>query len=620
MRRYLAILSALVALGLGLTAFSFIQADPPLPADPQGRGTLVCATIRGPGSLDHGYVSASSDFRITRCLQETLLRAPYGEGPVEPGCAEALPQVSADGLTYKLRLRADAKWSSGDPITADDFAFAWMRAVLPDTGSNYEIFLQLLKGATAFQDWRRGATACADALNKGAALTPEQEKFRAANRWLDDAEEREPLALWQRTKRVFAERVAVKAEGRDLTLTLERPVPYFADILAFQTLAPLHQKSFEARILNPPSGHRPFLEDSTVLARDRRYFTAGHLVCSGAYVLGAWRPKVGMRLDQNPHYWARDKMGNIRLDFREVADTSLMYRMFRDGQVDLVLELNDPELTANLVQARLAEEKVPQGPRKMGFVHNPTILGTYYYYFNCRPQVGGQPNPLADKRVRRALAMCVDRRAVIDHVSRLGQQEALTMVPPGCGDGYRPPLDAGVRFDPAAAAALLASTGLKMPAMKLLYNPNGAHPPIATAVRKAWEDHLGLVMTAEVQEWPVVLERRQKGDFWVARGGWTGDYNDPTTFLDIFRTGNPLNEGAWSNKEFDALLDAAADPAQKAERNRILEKAERLLLEEAPVATFYHYTEPLLYDETAHDLKPTARSDHRLECVPGRRR
>lgn len=612
MRKFAFILLFILAGAMALAFFSFEKPTRGLPPDAKGRGALVVTVISDCGSLDPGFTNTLRDFRIIRSLYEPLLRTPRGGGDPEPGAAIALPEISADGRTYRLALRPDAKWSNGDPVTTEDFRYAWMRAMLPDTGCKYISLMELIAGAREFGAWRESACTLADGLNDGdlgeklAAKKPEEalalRAFLAANPWLNDPAARTPEKLWARTLAAFDAQVGLKADGRTLAITLEKPTPYFSALLTFPTFSPLHRASVEKR--------RAFLAGSTRIERDTHYFLPGSLVSNGPYRLDEWMTRRSMTLNQNPHYWQKEAMGNIRLVQRVVPENAASLNLLRDGLVDIVLDLGQPALQAQLVEYAGLRKDVNVTP----------VAGTYYYQFNCRPEVNGRKNPLANPKVRRALAACIDRKAIINQVTRLHQPTAKAFTPVGSIPGYAPPEEAGVDFDPALAKKLLAESGEKFDAVGLLYNTTGVHKDVAVAIAKQWEENLGLTVRQDACEYQPMLDRRRSGNFEVCRAGWYGDYPDPTTFLDMFVTGNSNNDGGYSNPKFDALMVQAADEHDVKKRFAVLRQAETLLMEDMPLATIYGEVEVKLFDPALHDLMPDAWGNYRLECVPSKRR
>src|SRR5690606_33303317 len=117
------------------------------------------------------------------------------------------------------------------------------------------------------------------------------------------------------------------------------------------------------------------------------------------------------------------------------------------------------------------------------------FLDTYFYRLNVTRPV------LNEAKVRHALSLAVDRQAIVETITRGGQQPAVSFTPPGTA-GYEPP--AVVSYDPEAARALLAKAGYPngqgLPAFELLINSSGNHRTIAEAVQEMWRRELGLTV------------------------------------------------------------------------------------------------------------------------------
>jgi oligopeptide transport system substrate-binding protein len=200
--------------------------------------------------------------------------------------------------------------------------------------------------------------------------------------------------------------------------------------------------------------------------------------------------------------------------------------------------------------------------------------------------------PLDDARVRRALAMAVNREAIVRHITRGGQLAAGFLTPPGTA-GHAPP--EGIGHDPGTARALLAEAGfpggLGFPRLELQFNADELHRKIATAVQQMWQRELGITVALASQDWKVQLSREGQLQYDISRGSWIGDYVDPTTFLDLFRRGGGNNRTGWSDTRYDALLDLAARAGDGAARLALLRQAEQLLLEAAPILPLFIYTQ-----------------------------
>lgn len=169
------------------------------------------------------------------------------------------------------------------------------------------------------------------------------------------------------------------------------------------------------------------------------------------------------------------------------------------------------------------------------------------------------------------------------------------------------------------AAKLLAEAGYPggrdFPKLKLLYNTAESHKRIAAAAQETWRKTLGVDVELVNMEWKVYLDRKDRGDYDIARSAWLGEYLDPHAFLDLFTRESGNNSTGWSSEEYEALIrtsDAEPDPAK---RRALLEKAESLLLEAAPIAPVYHYRTHNLVKPFVKGVHSNARDMHPLQTI-----
>lgn len=117
---------------------------------------------------------------------------------------------------------------------------------------------------------------------------------------------------------------------------------------------------------------------------------------------------------------------------------------------------------------------------------------------------------------------------------------------------------------------------------------------MANALVKQWSEKLGVTATIKVQDWQTVLANRQSGSFQVARAGWSADYNDPSTFLNYFRSDSTDNDSGWSNKRYDDYVKQAEQTFDSAKRVQLYAKAEQLLMSEAVMLPSHNYVADIL--------------------------
>lgn len=324
---------------------------------------------------------------------------------------------------------------------------------------------------------------------------------------------------------------------------------------------------------------------------------AGNLVGDGPYILKEWRPSQKLVLSRNPNYWDAANVKLDEIEFYPTEDISTEERMFRTGQLD----------ATNVLPSDKIDVYRSENPRAL---HIEPYLGVYFY--RCNTERG----PLKDKRVRRALAMAIDRESLVRDVLRGGQQPAYAVSYPGTA-GYAPlaRLTGGV----SEARKLLAEAGYPggqgFPKIQLLYNTQQTNRQIAEAIQAMWRKNLGVEIQIQNEEWKVYLDAQHTHNFELERAGWIADYMDPHVFLEIWETGNGNNNTQWSSPEYDRLLHAALAEPNEAERYQIYQKMDAILVDECPVIPIYYYTSVYLLNPKVKGWWPNLLDHHPWQSV-----
>lgn len=268
-------------------------------------------------SLDPATVTGVPEGRVLRGLYEGLaVKDPFTLEPI-PGGAERW-EKSPDGRTWTFHIRADARWSNGDRVTAHDYEFSFRRFLLPETAAEYSYLLWKVVNAQAFC-----TGAGADGTERGVA-------------WED---------------------VGIRALDEDtLRIELEEPIPYFLELMAFYPLYPVHRGSLEAAQAEFPDSWQV------------EWLKPGRLVSNGPYVLEARRINDRIRLRKNPHYWDAENVALDTIDALPISHWGTSVNMYLTGEVDWV----DGSIPPNLVPELLKRED---------FIPKP-YLGSYFFRVN----------------------------------------------------------------------------------------------------------------------------------------------------------------------------------------------------------------------------------------------
>ncbi len=532
------------------------------------RAEFTYVSAQEPRTLDPALVSWTDEFRLGRALFEGLTRLNDRTFRPEPGVAERW-DVSDDRKTYVFHLRPDARWSNGDPVTSEDFVFAWRRVLDPAVASEYFYQLYPIRNAQRYYELRGDRDASND-------LPFEQVGARAV-------------------------------DARTLRVELAYPCPYFLDLAAFLTLAPVHRPTIE----------RLAYRDGRVLPTKHLWTRPGNIVCNGAFVIERWQFKQRIRLRRNPHYWDAASIHLETIDALPIEDVNTALLAYETGAVDLISSVSP--MAARALYAAKGAGRRPD-------FHDCRYFATYFYRFNCK-----RP-PLNDPRVRQALSLTIDRDAICRRILGFGQQPAYCFVPAGSvgemvqldAEGkphrYRPSEGLGQNLTAPQRVELarrrLAEAGYPdgrgLRTLELLYNRLESHHLIAQAVAKRWHDVLGVRIDLKQLERNVFSPRIESLDFDVARAGWIGDYMDPMTFLDMFVTDGGHNQTGFANEAYDRLIRAAAQEPHPGKRFDLLRRAETLLVgEQVPIAPIYEYVAYYLLNPRFEGI----RSDSQLNLL-----
>ena len=351
-----------------------------------------------------------------------------------------------------------------------------------------------------------------------------------------------------------------------LEVRLAAPKPYFPQMTTHFTTFPVHRATIEQ-----------YGQDWT---------QPGNMVSNGAYVLSERVPQEKLVRVRNEMYWDNENTIIDTVTSLIINDENVALTRYLAGELDRT------DIPAGQFP-RLSEEYPDQA------VSVP-LSCSYYYMFNLRDN--GNP-ALQDPRVRQALSLAVDRDIITQNVLAGGQQPAYTFTHWATAGFETPEMEiAGMTQEErnAKAVELMAEAGYGPDnplEFSLVYNTSESHKSVAIAASQMWKQTLGVEVELANQEWQTFLETRSNGDYEVARGGWCADYNEPSTFVDLFNSGSGYNDSAYNNPEVDALLDdakLAADPTP------LYSQVELIASQDVPIIPIYHYASVKMF---AEDLK-----------------
>ncbi len=508
---------------------------------PVDKATLAKILLLGNGSepqdLDPQVCTGLADYNVLIALFEGLTCIDEKTSQAVPGVAEHW-NISADGRVYTFHLRASARWSNGDNVTAYDFAYAIKRALSPQLACEYSYLLFPL-------------------LNAEAYTTGTLKDFSA---------------------------VGVKVlDAQTLELTLGRPCPYLPTLVAHQVWYPVHEKTlvkFDA-----------FNKRGTAWTKPENF------VGNGPFVLKTWEPNSRITVARNPLYWDNTHNHLNGVVFYPNDNIATDEANFRSGQLHITWDL----LPDRLIHYR---KEAPY------LLRVDSLSDSSFLRFNVTKA------PLNDSRIRRALSLAIDREAIARDVLYQSRTAAYALTPLHTG-GYSPKPEAVT--DILLAKQLLKEAGYPegkgFPVLELQMNTDAINTKIFEAVQEMWRHTLGIKINLANLDFRIWLDNQRTLSYQISRSRWVGDFDDPSTYIDLFLSDSGNNRTGWVDPQFDLLDKKANETLDPKTRFSLLQEAESRLLKEAPIAPIFYGTKTYLISPAVHNWESSLLGIHRYQFV-----
>lgn len=334
--------------------------------------------------------------------------------------------------------------------------------------------------------------------------------------------------------------IKVQANGYDqLQFTLNAPCPYMMNLLAFPVYMPVPQKAIEAA--------------SDWQTNPGAWTAEAGFISNGAYTLKEWKHNESMVYVKNPNFYDAANVSVNELHFMLSADDTAILAAYKAGNLDYA-------------------DTVPNGEiptlKNWPDFHVIDNLGTYYVGFNVKSDMFKGKTADQANKMRRALALLVNRQYIIDTIGQTQQEPATSFIPTGMSDSHGGKFkenddaytypdqaskgyysvdvnvqgaidllkEAGFEFD--ENGKLSASTPIHI---NYLTNEGTGHEGVAQALQQDFAQ-IGITMDISVEDWQTFLNDRKSGNFDVAREGWLADYDDPINMLEMFTSDSGNND------------------------------------------------------------------------------
>ena len=362
--------------------------------------------------------------------------------------------------------------------------------------------------------------------------------------------------------------VGVKAtDDYTIVVDLKEPVAYFASLVSFYTYMPQNQKFFEEH-------------------KETYATSAEDVMGNGPFKLISWEFENKIIVEKADTYWNKDSIKIDTIEMAMVADRSSALKAYQNGELDWI------KLSPDEVAKFKADPEMK--PYEDGSV--------WYLMLNNKEKL------FSNKKVRKAIALSIDRQALVEKVEAGSGVAAYSFVPsviPGKKGFFREDYDAkayGITYNPEEAKKLFAEglaelgmTAADVKTISLVANGTDVAQKEAQFYQEQLKVSLGLDVKIEPVTQQIRVQRMTAKDYQIVLAGWGPDYNDPMTYMDLWLSNSGQNNSNWASKEYDSLIAAAKVEADPAKRMDLMAQAEKLLMDELPIVpTFFRQENALI--------------------------
>lgn len=479
-------------------------------------------------------------------------------------CAKELPEAveTEDGMvSYTFELKDDLKWSDGSALTAEDFVYAWNRAIAPETAADYGYMFDVIDG---YDEGELNVTASED--------------------------------------------------GKSLTIVLNSDVPYFLELCAFPTYMPVKKDvvdgndawatKAESYLGNGPYKVTEFTQSQMVMEKNEYYHNADAVVTDK--IVWPFNEDDSSLLAnyKNGSYLFIDNVPNEQIKTIEAEYPTEYQVMGQLGTYYVAFNVNDPAL------ADFTQEEQISIRKALSLLLERNYICTEIGKAGQQPANSFVPIDMTD-------ADGVTEFVATNGVNRDGagyfsvNKDDYTA---NCAEAVEL-LEEVAKSSGKFTVADGKVTGF--PTMTYITNTDTTHEAIATYMQGVYAKY-GITMQVEAQEWNTFVDTRKSGDFSFARNGWLSDYNDPISFLDMWISGSGNNDcqlgkdahatyAAYSYNGEDGLtwaesydkliadIKASKDPE---ERFALMHQAEDMIMSTGAICPIFYYTDPYMCSDS----------------------
>lgn len=480
---------------------------------------------------DVNAVSDSESGAILGAIYEGLFRLntnPDGTSELENAGCESY-DISEDGKVYTFHLR-DNKWNDGQPVTAQHYADSIFRLLNPENAFAYAFFGFSIQGA---------------------------EEYYTGNG--------------------SADQIGVKViDDKTLEITLKEAEPYFLTKLSYTVFLPIRLDIIEQQGDNYGSDYT-------------------QIPYNGPFYVSEWTNEQYGTMLKNPNYWDAANVKLERINLNKIVEFATQAQLFEAGQLD--------HTGSTLEYLEKWREEA-----KNGKFQHMTRTSSAFAYWGFKAD-GGKSGLMSNAKIRKAIGYSLDKDEYLKTLyGRFVPAYGIVPTPINCGeDGFRNQVEEPIHAEaqeylnnPEKLQALFHE-GLKelgkdvddlgtITLSYLTYGESTRDKQVQEYFQQTLKKNLGINLEMRIEgDFGLFMKAAEGNDYDFAQFNWSADYNDPMTFLDLFRTGGGSNYAGYSNPKYDEMLDSLAGEQDTAKRLQTYAELEKLItFEDAGVIPLYY--------------------------------
>lgn len=344
-----------------------------------------------------------------------------------------------------------------------------------------------------------------------------------------------------------------------LEVTLEQPTSYALFLFSFGTLAPINQRFYEA-------------VGADLYSTEAQYFCT-----NGPFALTEWSHNDKIVMQKNDAWHGAADVEVEEIDWKIITDANAALSSFLAGDLDMV-GLGTGELIKQATAAGATIQSYTDGT-------------AFYIYFNNNDQY------LSNVNLRRALFNAIDEQKEIDTVWQNDNEPMTSFTAPGVsatdgtsfagkvGELYAPSRDQEKAKEYLATALSELGCTVDDLSAHLSIDCGDSATSIAEAsfYQEQWRQVLGIEVTVNSMITKQGSQNRKTGNYVMSVTGWSPDYNDPNTFLDLWVTDGGNNQTGFSNERYDELIDLASKETDLEKRESYFIECEQIIADQLPI-------------------------------------